>query len=289
MAQGNYVLITPARNEEAHIGKVLEAIIVQTALPRRWVIVSDASSDRTDAIVQDYAARHDCIRLLRIEDDAKRNFASQVYAIDAGYDAVQDLDYEYMGLLDADIVVGPDYYERMLAAFAEDPKLGIAGGLVLDVHKGQIFNPRADNLEHVAGGVQMFRRQCYADAGGYLPLRYGGMDVVAEVEARRKGWRVQTFDTIQVHHLRLTGYGEGGLIKPKYRDGLRQYLVGHHPLFIIAKCAKRTRERPYVIGSLATLTGFFVPWLLRRQKAVPAEHAAYVRKEQWKRLKALLK
>ncbi len=41
-----YVLITPARNEEAFIEKTIESVIHQTVLPVKWVIVDDGSTDR---------------------------------------------------------------------------------------------------------------------------------------------------------------------------------------------------------------------------------------------------
>ena len=47
-----YVLITPARNEAQFIELTLRSMVAQTALPLRWVIVSDGSTDETDDIAQ---------------------------------------------------------------------------------------------------------------------------------------------------------------------------------------------------------------------------------------------
>ncbi len=47
----SYVLITPARNEEAFIEKTLESMVRQTVLPAKWVIVNDGSTDATASIV----------------------------------------------------------------------------------------------------------------------------------------------------------------------------------------------------------------------------------------------
>jgi len=49
-----YVLITPARNEEAFIEKTLQSVIKQTILPAKWVIVNDGSTDATSSIVRPY-------------------------------------------------------------------------------------------------------------------------------------------------------------------------------------------------------------------------------------------
>jgi len=53
-----YTLITPARNEEAHIEKTIRSVVSQTVLPEKWVIVSDGSTDRTDEIVHKYVYQH---------------------------------------------------------------------------------------------------------------------------------------------------------------------------------------------------------------------------------------
>ena len=49
-----YVLVTPARNEQTFIEKTIESVIHQTALPLKWVIVDDGSTDDTAAIVKRY-------------------------------------------------------------------------------------------------------------------------------------------------------------------------------------------------------------------------------------------
>ena len=50
-----YVLITPAHNEEEFIEKTIQSVIAQTVLPKKWIIVNDGSTDRTEEIVHKYA------------------------------------------------------------------------------------------------------------------------------------------------------------------------------------------------------------------------------------------
>jgi glycosyltransferase involved in cell wall biosynthesis len=52
----SYVLITPARNEEAFIELAIRSVVAQAVRPLRWVIVSEGSTDGTDEIVKKYAA-----------------------------------------------------------------------------------------------------------------------------------------------------------------------------------------------------------------------------------------
>src|SRR6266850_2119610 len=59
-----YVLITPARNEERFIEKTIQSVTSQTVLPSKWVIVNDGSTDSTVTIVGRYLAQHDWMELV---------------------------------------------------------------------------------------------------------------------------------------------------------------------------------------------------------------------------------
>src|SRR5678815_976114 len=80
-----YVLISPARNEEAFIAKTIESVVAQTMPPERWVIVDDGSSDRTAEIVRSYIKRFPWIELVQREKHVDRSFAGKVHAFNAGY------------------------------------------------------------------------------------------------------------------------------------------------------------------------------------------------------------
>jgi len=195
--EDTYVLVTAARNEETYIERTIESVVAQTMLPRKYVIVSDGSTDGTDDIVKRYAAQHDFVELLRLEDNGARDFASQVYGQHAGVERLQDLEYDFIGMLDADISFEPDYYERILKKFQQNPRLGLAGGLLFDLYGGKWYQQKVDVSLNVSGPVQMFRRQCFKDIGGYIPLAKGGQDAVAEVMTRKHGWEVATFPTLR--------------------------------------------------------------------------------------------
>src|SRR5262245_18683895 len=123
-----YALVTAAYNEEALIEDVIRSVVTQTILPRRWVIVSDGSTDRTDEIVLEYASRYPFIQLERITEEHARNFAAQVIAINRGFARCKDADYNFIGNLDADITLEPDYFERLFSLFDREADLGLSGG-----------------------------------------------------------------------------------------------------------------------------------------------------------------
>src|SRR5579863_1359231 len=106
--------MTAAYNEEAYIEKTIQSVLSQTLLPRRWVIVSDHSTDGTDQIVQRYADQHDFIRFLRVTKDAGHSFRSKVVALHQGAKLLEGVDHDFIGNLDADISLESDYFEKLV-------------------------------------------------------------------------------------------------------------------------------------------------------------------------------
>jgi glycosyltransferase involved in cell wall biosynthesis len=283
MKREKYVLMTAARNEGAFIETTIEAVLNQTVLPEQWIIASDGSTDDTVTIVERYASKHSFIRLKQLAANNYRQFAAKAHALRMVYESLQGENYCFIGNLDADVSFDNDYYERILAEFDDNPRLGIAGGVVLELQKGE-FKKLKYNLESVAGAVQTFRRECFEAVGGYLPLKQGGLDAVAEVMARMNGWQVKTFSQYHVYHHRQIGDVGGKVLRARFRFGLRDYLIGVHPVFMLLKCAHRLLQKPYFIGSAVWFSGYLCAWLRREVSPVPHEVIRFQRKEQRRRI-----
>lgn len=283
----NYVLITPARNEEAYIEKTIQAVISQTILPEKWVIVSDGSTDRTEEIVTSYLNNYSFIYLLRREGDKQRNFGSQVRAISAGCEKLKGIEYSFIGNLDADVSFQPDYYEIILKRFDARPTLGLAGGYIYEERNGKFIARPLNRPTSVAHAVQLFRKNCYADIGGYMALKYGGPDSHAEVTARLKGWEVEAFTDLPAYHHKPTLTAEGKL-KGGFRQGRMDYSLGSSPIFELFRCIRRIR-RPYgFLYALYRLTGFILGYLIREKRPVSKEFIKQLRKEENQKIREIL-
>lgn len=284
-ADAPYVLLTAAHNEEAHIGAAVKCVLAQTVLPKKWIIVNDNSTDLTSEVVKREAEGFDFVKVIDKTDlEQKPNFASKVFALIFGYEELRELHFDYIGILDADITLEPSYYEWVLRRFQEDPILGVAGGFIYEIRKGGYENRPFNSIRSVAGGMQVMRRECYEGIGGYLPIKSGGEDWVAEVMARMKGWKVRSFPEIKAYHNR-TGGQRRGFFKECYGQGRRAYVIGSHPIYEMFKFINRLSDPPYFVTSCVRLFGYIGGYLSREKRMVSSEFVDYLQAEQIRRLR----
>ncbi len=282
-----YVLVTPARNEAKFIELNISSVVAQTIRPLKWVIVSDGSTDGTDDIVSKYVTQHDWIELVRMPERRERHFAGKVHAFNAGYARVKDLEYDAIGSMDADISFDQDYFSFLLGKLAEDPTLGVVGTPFKDrsVHA---YNYRFVGIEHVSGACQLFRRKCFEEIGGYVPVKGGGVDYIAVTTARMKGWKTRTYtDKVCLHH-RPIGTAQDGTLSAKFRMGVKDYSFGGHPIWECFRTVYQMTKRPYVLGGLALGAGYLWALVRRLDRPIPPEMVAFRRREQMQRLRRLL-
>lgn len=279
MNEAKYILITAAYNESEFIEKTILSVINQKFKPDQWIIVNDGSTDKTEDIVRKYENQNPFIKLFTRKKEQGRNFASKVFAINY---ALKDIDlngYNFIGILDADVSFGSDYYSSLISKFGDRKKLGVAGGIFFDIYNGEKIKIHPSPFS-VRGATQFFRRECFEQIGGLVPIKYGGEDGIACIAARMHGWEIHNFEDLEVIHHRPTGTVDKNILKARFRDGFVEYHLGYHPLFQMVKCIRRVKERPIFIGSLFRFIGFWWANLKREKREISKELINYIRKEQ---------
>jgi Glycosyltransferases, probably involved in cell wall biogenesis len=287
-----YALVTPARNEAAFIEQTIRSVIAQTAPPSRWIVVSDGSTDGTDEIVQRYASEHGWIELLRMPERRDRQFAAKAHAFNAGYARLAGVAYDIIGNLDADITFERDYFSFLLSKFQLFPELGVAGTPFLEDHERldqHSYAHQFANSAHVSGACQMFRKKCFEEIGGYMPVKTGGVDWIAVTTARMRGWQTRTFtEKVCFHHRKLgVGSGSPGKLPTWFHYGRKAYLVGGHPLWECSRGLFRMWEKPFVLGGLWFIAGYVWAALNRSERTVSGELMHFHRAEQMARLRQI--
>lgn len=284
-----YVLITPARNEEAFIEKTIESVIHQTVLPLKWVIVNDGSTDSTGAIAERYAAKYDRIEVVNRPVRKERNFAAKVHAFNAGRERLQGVPYEIIGNLDSDVLLDEDHFEFLLNKFKEDRRLGVAGTIFRE--EGG-YNSGTDSFEgqnHVSGQCQVFRRECFEEIGGYFANKAGGIDWIAVTTARMMGWKTRSFREKSFFHYRHLGTAERSLFAATFSYGEKDYYLGGHPIWELFRVAYRMTKRPFLVEGFALGLGYGWAMLRREKRPISKQLMAFHRKEQMRKLASILK
>lgn len=276
----NFILLTAAKNEEKYIGIAIESVLRQNIRPVVWFIMDDGSTDQTAQIVQRYMSKHSFIRLYSTKSHGNRSFGSKDKAINAAYELARQLEFDFVGIQDADIAPKENnYYETVLGKFEANERLGIAGGYIYERYKGAWVCRISNSPDSVAGGIQLFRRRCYEGIGGYTPLHYGGEDWLAQLDAKIAGWEVMALPELPVYHYRPTSSSDGRW-RGLFRQGMMDASFGSHPVFELMKCARRIAESPVLIGSIISFCGY-VWWMISgREPLLQAEKIVYLRNEQ---------
>jgi len=284
-----YVLITPARNEQAFIRRTLDSVVTQTILPERWVIVDDGSIDSTAEIVESYTKRYPWIELIRRRQDPDRNFASKAHSVALAFTRATPFEFDVVGNLDADVSFQPGYMEFLMRKFSEDTELGVAGTPFTQDGGYDSSKHSFEGENYVAGPCQLFRRRCFQDIGGYVSNRAGGIDWIAVMTARMKGWKVRSFSEKRCHHHRTLGTAGKGALRALFSYGEKDYYLGGSPVWQLFRVAYRMTKRPVLLGGLALLCGYIWAAMRRMKRAVTPELMRFHRREQMKKLRAILR
>jgi glycosyltransferase involved in cell wall biosynthesis len=281
MSHGNYVIITPVRNEEGFINDTIQSVISQTVRPRVWIIVNDGSTDRTREIIEQYLDDHPWIRVIDKED---RGFdavsRAELVAFNEALRELEFKDWEYVVKLDGDVHMEKDYFEVLLSRFQEDSSMGIGGGISFAKLNESYREEKMPDF-HPWSGARMYRRACFDEIGG-LPDFLGG-ETIDILNAHMKGWETKSFRDLKVLHLRIMS-SRSGLWEGKIRTGKIFYITGYHPVFLVARSIFRIRVRPYHIETFGVMYGYFKAMLRRESRVVTPEQVRFLRRQQLRRL-----
>jgi glycosyltransferase involved in cell wall biosynthesis len=273
-----YVLISPVYNEKKFIGRMIESIAAQTVLPSRWVIVDDGSTDGTQEIIQPYLQRYPFIELICLPKNRARKPGGEG-VIQKAVEAVQSYPYDFLGRFDTDLEFRPDYIAKILGEFAEDEKLGIAGGgLYIEKKNGRLVLEKVPKY-HVRGGLKMYRRNCLEEIGSLCT--YMGWDTIDEVYAWRHGWKTRSFFENRVIHRRPTGEGLSARELFRHR-GQGEYYTWSHPLFVFLKALKVGATSP--TKGFHFLEAFLECYRKKEARLQDADFKRIRRKQQMRRL-----
>ena len=290
MTEPALLVISPVRNEAEHIAQVAHGIANQTRQPSLWLVVDDGSEDDTPEILRRLAAELPFMRVVSPPPDLTNSettdrlaIAAEARAFNYGLSTIDPetrRGFTHIGKLDGDIELRPDYYEGVLAEFARNPRLGLAGGRILELH-GREWRAMAAATEHVRGALKLYTAECF-DAIGGIRERLG-WDGIDGALARMHGFETRSFDSIEALHRRHTG-SAGGRLRGHARAGEVHWILNHGAAWTTLRAGKVARLEPRVASGAAFLYGYARAAARRVPRVEIDGYRSFVRSEQRQRM-----
>jgi len=277
------LLISPVRNEEAHLELIAGAVARQTRQPDAWIVVNDGSTDRTGEILGGLAER---LAFLSAIDVAPRPAAvndrlaaaADARAFNLGLASVPWRQFSHIAKLDGDTELPSCYFESLLAEFDRDPALGLAGGVYADPSPhGTGWEVVAIPLDyHVPGTLKCYSLPCFEAVGGMQERL--GWDTIDEVYARMHGYRTRAFAELVALHHRPRASADGTL-RGRARHGQCVYIAQFPPTWVALRSVKMARSRPRVLSGVAFLYGYLRAAARRVPRVDDRAFRRFVRRE----------
>lgn len=290
-----YIVVTPCRNEETNLSNLVQSITAQTVKPVLWVIVDDGSTDKTEEIIREAEKKYEGIKGLRLGEHEEYMGAHIAYVCNKGFEFARTycsdkgMSYDYIALVDADAVLEGKYFEKLIEQFENDKKLGIASGnnahadvetilndlkrrfktdiTVADSEFWDLWNSPVvqivqDSREDLPlGSARMWRRKCFEETGGYLPVAIP--DAVSNAKAKMRGWRTKRFRDIRL--VERYGLKKQGMWKGYKEKGKSLFFLGQPLYYAVLRAFYLSLKKPYYTG-MAYLYGYITSLVWRKER-----------------------
>lgn len=287
MDDGKRVLIiSPVRNEAAHIETLARSLQAQDRPPDHWIVVDDNSTDETPDLLARLEAELPFMSVVSTPSEYTRDAGDRhaVAAAPRAFNvALRTTDWQqftHVGKLDADIELPPDYFTMLLAEFDRDPQLGIGGGMIIE-QVGEEWRLMRTAPDAVRGALKLYSRACFEAIGGVR--EHLGWDGVDQTYAMMRGYRTHSFEHIIVRHHRACGSADG-LLKGRVRGGETYYVVGWSFPWMLGKSVKQSRLRPIGLSGLAFVYGYVRAALRSVPRVADEDYRQFLRQRERRRM-----
>jgi biofilm PGA synthesis N-glycosyltransferase PgaC len=283
------LIISPVRNEAAHIELVVRSVAAQECKPARWIVVDDGSTDDTLAILRRLETEVPFLTAVEapkaasaqpVRDRLARAAAPRTF--NAGLAFAGDISsYTHVMKLDGDIELKPSYFRELMAHFEADPTLGLAGGVLDEPLPGGGMRRIKIARNHVHGALKCYSSACFSTIGGVQERL--GWDTIDETYARMRGFGTVSYtDLVSIHH-RPIGSADG-TVRGHARHGTCAY-IAHHPLsWVMLRALRVGLRRPVVLSGLAFVYGYGRAAVQRVERVPDPEYRRFTRREMRRRM-----
>lgn len=284
------LIVSPVYNEARHLAATIAAVAAQTRMPDRWIIIDDGSTDDTLAIARSAERELPFVRVLSAPElpgatgPDRLATAREARAFNMAIEQAGWRSYTHIGKLDGDVELPSDWFAQLLALFAAEPRLGLAGGRLIEPSPAGwklIPIPNA----HVHGAVKLYSRDCL-EAIGPIAERLA-WDTIDETYARMHGFGAASMPQLVARHHRAWGSADGRL-RGRARHGECAWVL-HQPLsWALLRSLKLAKLPPVGLSGAAFAFGYLRAAGRQTPQVEDPSFRTFVRRELRQRLLAPL-
>lgn len=249
-----YVLLMPTLNEGQTILAVMESVMLQTQRPSVFYIIDGGSTDHTVPLLRKYEENYPWVAVIQQTSfpggpPGHEKISHAMVEIYRHMSALLFPHVDYIGHMDADMVLSPTTFEVLGDRIEQDNRIGAVGAELWTEGKPEVYPP--DELPN----IRLYRRAAIESIGGYPFSKYS-WDSVILAKLRMAGWKIQQCPDASATNLRKNELSNGN----KWRTGVefgkaRHYLGYSLPLFL-AGVAYATKNIGALYGA-GLMCGYF--------------------------------
>jgi biofilm PGA synthesis N-glycosyltransferase PgaC len=286
--QQGILVISPVRNEAAHIELVVRAVAAQEVPPARWIVIDDGSTDDTLEILRRLEPDIGFLTVLEAPPAAAPDGGPDRLAraaaprnFNAGLSVDDWRTYSHVMKLDGDIELPPQYLRTLLQRMTADPKLGLVAGVLVEPTPEGGMRPIKIPSNHVHGALKLYSRECFAAIGGVQERL--GWDTIDETYARMRGFETRSYtDLVSVHHRPIAS--ADGVIRGRARHGECAYIAHYPLLWVVLRAVKVGCSRPRFVSGVAFLFGYLRAAARRTERVPDSAYRRFTRRELRRRM-----
>ncbi len=254
------LIVSPVRNEIAHIDLVVQAVAGQVLAPARWVVVDDGSTDGTFQRLRELEGTVPFLTVVQAISDPgvadardRLALAREARNFNAGLKLAGWRSFTHVMKLDGDIELPSHYLSTLMDRFSADARLGVAGGVLEEPTARGSRRAISVPSYHIHGAVKCYTRRCFETIGGIQERL--GWDTIDETYARMRGFTTRSYpDLVSTHHRPIAS--NGGTLRGRARHGECAYISHYGPVWVALRSAKVARMHPFGVSGAAFMYGY---------------------------------
>jgi len=262
-----YILVSLCKNEGENIPHLITSVVEQTIRPEFWIIVDDGSTDNTPNIIHEAVKKYGWIRTLQLGVGKRDRGLHLANVMKKGFDSAisfckeNQIEYYYLGNLDGDLTIPPNFFENLMVEFENNLLLGIISGGTKHIIGDRVILAKI-SVNDPSGGHMLIRRECFEDIDG-IPPSYP-TDSVMRAMARINKWKTRRFEENIATEIRDVNAAEG-YWKGFTHKGESSYYLYLNPLHVLVRVLIYSFRKPYYIG-IAYFVGYLTSFVRKNER-----------------------